>query len=60
MPKLLGHRDIVFPSLVHGFHISYSHTEWNLLTSLCNDSKIFFKWSAVTLNYCRDFVFMFF
>ena len=42
-----SHGQVFGKILIHKFHISYSHTEWNLLSSLCkNGDKI---WGCVLL-----------
>ena len=41
---------MLWRTLVHEFHISYSHTEWRLLSSHCENCEKIWKWSSVKLN----------
>ena len=38
-------RKVLWTTLVHDFHIFYSHTDWSLLTSFCDNSGKFCMWN---------------
>ena len=42
-----SHAQLLRKTLVHEFHISYSHTEWYLLSSLRENGNEIWKQSAV-------------
>ena len=48
---------MLWTTLVHEFHVSYSHTEWNLLFLLCdNYKKKIWKFCVIKLEYKNKYL----
>ena len=45
---------VLWETLVHEFHISYCHNEWNVFSSLSKNGKKIWKQSAVKLNITKN------